>query len=29
MEAGGINGHANTGEDILAAAQSELKKQGL
>jgi phenylpyruvate tautomerase PptA (4-oxalocrotonate tautomerase family) len=25
----GINGHANTGEDILAAAQSELKKQGL
>jgi phenylpyruvate tautomerase PptA (4-oxalocrotonate tautomerase family) len=24
----GINGHANTGEDILAAAQSELKKQG-
>ena len=25
----GINRHANTGEDILAAAQSELKKQGL
>jgi phenylpyruvate tautomerase PptA (4-oxalocrotonate tautomerase family) len=24
----GINGHANTGEDILAATQSELKKQG-
>jgi phenylpyruvate tautomerase PptA (4-oxalocrotonate tautomerase family) len=24
----GINGHANTGEDILAAAQGELKKQG-
>ena len=24
----GINGHANTGEDILAAAQSELRKQG-
>ena len=24
----GINGHANTGEDILAAAQSELKKRG-
>ncbi len=24
----GINGHANTGEDIVAAAQSELRKQG-
>jgi phenylpyruvate tautomerase PptA (4-oxalocrotonate tautomerase family) len=24
----GINGHANTGEDIVAAAQSELRKRG-
>jgi phenylpyruvate tautomerase PptA (4-oxalocrotonate tautomerase family) len=24
----GINGHANTGKDIVAAAQNELKKQG-